>query len=495
MGKIRTLVCVSVLLAGCGGGEKAKSYLFEPESALATATKATKIMHSSVDFPRGLTLNMPGYILGIEKSPRERVTTSRWQEIPTQHLRIPSDERRTTLLADAVYVDTKAHVITHIMEYDLQSSANNNFQRMSGCALYNLYEHDAADAKIECADHLPALKKDELTQAFDHSWAALDRFDQSLNARMTDDKPPTHIVVYVMGWNTPQIEAVRNFNSLAGHLMDAADQEAVAFRPLIIGVTWPSLWRGVPLVPSFITQPLSYRNKSNDADEIGLTWLGVLIHDYLAKYRTQAPVVVVGHSFGARATSRAVFTGPAIAKNGTASGDNYNRVADLVISLQGAYSKNRFLTKDDKGREDQPYDHFRSQAGQVLLTASSLDSAVDLGFWADAAGNEESWEDECSGTAAAQNPIFHCQNLKQKSDFLTLVRALPKKLCVKGDPASCRIQYLKLDPIIRFNAAETGGNAHSDVYRAPIGVLTWEAIKKYAPGKLGPIATDNGLRS
>jgi len=481
------------ILTGCSN---IPSYLQETEEALGTESQANKIMHSGVDFPRGLSLSMPGYVIGVEKAPRARVTTARWQTSPRslgkQHVRIPADERRTNRIADTLYTDAKAHVVTHIMKYDVETSPVSAYQRTKGCALYNLYERDAADAKIECDHYLPALAHDQLKNSFDNSWRALDYFRMSLLERLRGENAPTHLVVYVMGWNTPQIEAYRNFNSLAGHLVDAAEVDQTReFRPLVIGMTWPSLWRGLKLVPNFISQPISYRNKADDADEIGMSWLGVLIHDVLVDVRNQVdreqgryiPIVAVGHSFGARAVSRAVYTGPAIARNEeSAPSNNYNRVADLMIGLQGAFSKNRFHPKGGKGEEDQPYDHFRYQAGQTVLTASQHDKAIDLGFWAESAGNEESWDDECAAPDAASNPLFNCQNVSEKSDFVPILRNLPRKACIGNDPTSCRIQYVRMDPIVRFNAAETGGGAHSDIYRAPIGRLTWEMIKKYAPG-------------
>lgn len=62
----------------------------------------------------------------------------------------------------------------------------------------------------------------------------------------------SHILVFIMGWNTVQAEAVRNFNSMIGHLLDevearrktikckgqAEDVRPVCrFKPLFVGVT------------------------------------------------------------------------------------------------------------------------------------------------------------------------------------------------------------------------------------------------------------------
>ncbi|EOV8180916.1 hypothetical protein ACOIQQ_005466, partial [Raoultella planticola] len=39
------------------------------------------------------------------------------------------------------------------------------------------------------------------------------------------------------------------------------------FRPLVIGITWPSYWS------TGLVNVVSYPNKANDADELGLIWL------------------------------------------------------------------------------------------------------------------------------------------------------------------------------------------------------------------------------
>ncbi len=507
---------IVALLGGCSS-DKAVSYLEVPEDALGTGSGSNKIMHTAVDYPRGILLNFPGYLIGVEKALSRKVTTSDWQTSPRKaglpHVRIPSNESKTNVLADQIYEQPKAHIISHILEYSVKPGSKHALPRVSGCALYSLYTLPESETNYDCEDTKKAKKdtteKDTTKQKekpFAASWKALKRLNRSITDKMKGINPPTHIIVYTLGWNTPQEKAIRNMNSLGGHLIEVAADENADFRPLIIGVSWPSLWRNVSFVPNFISQPFSYPNKANDADELGMSWLGVLMHDILPKFRDEknaenkngpVPIIVIGHSFGARANTRAVFTGPAIHPRGkTAPENNVNQIVDLVISLQGAYSKNRYLTDPlpQFGGENYPYKHFGKQAGKVILTASIYDKGNEVAFWTDFAGTGRSWKSECGEKAVQPNKDFDCYTFSEEGEdkpeetIRNAFSSFKKKgeICDPSKEDECKILYLNADSIIRFNASGTGGGAHSDIYRAPIGVLTWEAIKKFAPGKSVP---------
>jgi len=122
----------------------------------------------------------------------------------------------------------------------------------------------------------------------------------------------THVLVLVMGWNTAQDEAIRNFNDMVGNLVEAAKEgpgsPQTAFRPLLIGISWPSYWYH-SLINGF-----SYLNKANDADELGISWINLLVNRELPrameKAHVKVPVVMIGHSFGARVVTRVAGASP-----------------------------------------------------------------------------------------------------------------------------------------------------------------------------------------
>lgn len=63
-----------------------------------------------------------------------------------------------------------------------------------------------------CADgSVPTV---EPTQAYVRSWDALAFLKTRLREHLRPGHGYSHLVVASMGWNTDQVEAVRNFNSL-----------------------------------------------------------------------------------------------------------------------------------------------------------------------------------------------------------------------------------------------------------------------------------------
>ena len=93
--------------------------------------------------------------------------------------------------------------------------------------------------------------------------------------------------------------------------------DGVPFRPLFVGVTWPSEW-SAPLV--------SIANKMNDADELGMTWVSRVVRDVLVplKRAHSIPLILAGHSLGARLMTRAVFGMPQLVDI------NLNRFLDVL---------------------------------------------------------------------------------------------------------------------------------------------------------------------
>lgn len=99
-----------------------------------------------------------------------------------------------------------------------------------------------------------------------------------------------------MGWNTGEIEALESFNNLSGFLADAAERspEGKPFKPLVIGVTWPSAWSFGTSPTDDLLRGISFANKKNDADEVGAVWLSRLLHDILPRVRGQGAGPQVG---------------------------------------------------------------------------------------------------------------------------------------------------------------------------------------------------------
>ena len=81
------------------------------------------------------------------------------------------------------------------------------------------------------------------------------------------------------------------------------------------------------------------------------------------------PVIAIGHSFGARAMTRALFSSPLINDEKMVTSP-----VNLAVSLQGAMSINRFFPS--LGNEGAPYRDYVSLVNtKIVLTASRFDSA------------------------------------------------------------------------------------------------------------------------
>jgi hypothetical protein len=79
-----------------------------------------------------------------------------------------------------------------------------------------------------------------------------------------------------------------------------------AFRPMFVGVTWPSLWNTLGYA--------SFRNKGHDADEVGHIYIAWLLHRLAPELKRELDlkVVAIGRSFGARMVTRGLFSRPLV---------------------------------------------------------------------------------------------------------------------------------------------------------------------------------------
>lgn len=341
--------------------------------------------------------------------------------------------------------DGKLLYITHIIE--------NNPATRRGCALYNLYAINHTPQFAEDCEH-SAPPPADLATAFKDSWRALDQLKSALSDQVASGRY-TDLVVLTMGWNTPQEEAVRNFNAIVGSMKQAAGK--ARFEPLVIGVTWPSMWANAWLDPLF--KIVSFPYKAHDADELGLSWLAVLLHDTIAPARGKLNVIVIGHSFGSRAASTAACVGPVIRDGRHAES---RAPIDHLINLQGAFLSERLFGEDDAGF------HFPTGCTNVrnlVLTSSSRDTAMNKPFWGLYAGDERSYDKQCRG----QGRLLRCAEAGPEGGLKS-----------DGLNPDSNILYINANQLIRENAYQTGGGAHSDIYRRETGRLIYDLTRPRA---------------
>lgn len=451
MKKIWIFVLSVSLLTGCASTEKRR---LEPvERLLKTDGTTTMLFHSTLYYPTELSLRFDGYIVGIEKSPRDKISSP-------EDLRIKGveDAGLDQTETENKLIDSKLLFISHIM----QNSADQN--GLGNCTIYNAYNlketPEVQQLSLPCQgfSHPPILAK----EAYKTSWDALGNLETSMSRRIAKGNY-SHIVVITMGWNTVQEEAVRNFNSIVTNLKRAAGPD---FKPLVVGVTWPSQWQSDWFGP--IYKILSFPIKSADADELGLSWLGVLLHQTLPKIKGNLPVVVIGHSFGSRASSVAACVGPAI----------YDKDPQLersqieaLVNFQGAFLSNRLFGEQDRGfhypvlhQNEGSVDHNLGcfNVKNIVLTSSIYDTAMNSAIWGVYAGDERSYSKMCDGDSVK----IRCG----KADSMGHVPSFT------SNPTGSNVTYIDASDLVHENAYLSGGGAHSDIYRKEHGILLKEVL-------------------
>ena len=394
-----------------------------------------------------LLLPFDAYVVGVEKDNASRVgevreCTPGFAGGDCLDIEAPYFADRPTLRDNIRSKYLNQHrptFISHVARFDGSEAP---------CFLVN--RHDSARPCTPGAGPLPG--DTPVTQSF----AALRRLGEDLDVRLAQLKP-SHVLVYAMGWNTQQIETLDNFRRLAAHLTDAAREAGdTTFRPLLIGLTWPST--GSPLIAAS-----DYGIKAKDADETGAIWENLLVNRELRrlKPRHDFRLIVVGHSFGARLTSRAVFSGPLV-------GASEEPVVDLLIGLQGAYSYQRYLAAESgdspEGREGAPYRDHGRLAGMVALTSSRWDTAVTQAlhgpyFVGSAEVFQRTQSDDLS-------EWFVHQTVSADGRLPVTPRCDPK-----------RVLMIDASAVIVGNEPGTSGGAHSVIYTPHIGRLSHQLIR------------------
>ena len=458
---------------------------------------------------RGLGLHFPGYLLGVEKTSRQTLgllggpfgacSDSDSEDIFRQaFLRVPL---RTgggfddpTCLLKRRLDDRRRMFLSHVVAFRALNA--NATTRIGGAVLYDVYARNDLLCTIQQAaatGQPPAWEKGAFFAGRAQGLAELENaLRADLLSAQQSGKPYSHVFVYVMGWNTGEAASIENFNALFGYLLDAAAVDASAgshFRPLFIGLTWPSTWSfGTSAWDQFV-RGVSFWNKKNDADELGTTWANYLVNEVLTRIKQEHErlrVVLVGHSFGARAVSRALYSCPWLAT----PGDCQNTV-DLVVGLQSAFGRSRFrhglspawqeaIAVHPMHHEGIPYTDYSQFAAYRAKQAylwSRYDSATSLS--AMIGGNNEVERTRAPGN---QDLFQHLDDpaagddrspLPPSSEVISRVRQLAAH--------DRRVLLIDGAGFVRYDTPYHGGDAHSDIYTRETGQLTWELVKKYAP--------------
>jgi len=341
-------------------------------------------------------LGFPGYVLGVEKAMREAVGFPQGPNRRVLHSHdpyrfAPPDMRNATgSLLDIqnqanqfrrVNNDPKVSYVSHLVGYD-QVKANGAVQPSLLYTHFSetIFDTEGSQSQKPCQN----IRNESL---YENSWDALDclqtDLDEKLQAAAAAGSPHTHVVLMAMGWANDQYVSIRRFNGLLHKTKLFAEREGSTFRPLVIGITWPSVWGGLHSFELLndIRHVSSYPARSSDADEIGYTVanhvLNVIMPQIEAKY--DISTVAIGHSMGARMLSRAYYSGHVL------NNQEMRRAGEgpLLIGLQPAFSANRYSANIPPSlvgqifapAEGSPYQEVARPGGLAAFTWSEEDTA------------------------------------------------------------------------------------------------------------------------
>jgi hypothetical protein len=440
-----SLLAITIIVAACGS----QRYYAGPEDALETSGYYHLQDHITTYYPNGIALNFPGYIVGFEESSRKLVTSAPDDVIIDQTIFTAGHtvERLTKALRyDVPY-------ISHIMRYEGKPYGEGN------CSVYNLYHNNGTTIVKPCNDdprnQLPDQKA--YNKTFTRSWDALDLLKERIAADVESNQY-THLVVAIMGLDTAQEEAIRNYRSIISSIRKDAQSD---FKPLFIGITWPSFFANRWFDP--LWEALAYHPIADRADILGLSWLGALFDEVIMPHGDKIEISVIAHSFGARAATMGICVGPVILRN---KGSNHQveaiRKVNNFIGLAPAFSLSRFVEGEFLLYENVYYKDYCPTIERFIFTASSKDSAFKPVFWSDPVGNHEFMTRYCS----------------KKHDVSVSCTATSPDGRIQGFDPSAKISYIDTSSVMRYTMPGVGsaGGGHSDIYRPEIGRFLWNAI-------------------
>lgn len=288
------------------------------------------------------------------------------------------------------------------------------------------------------------------------------------------------------------------------------------FRPLFVGVSWPSGLRfgSVWWLIGDLRKSLSYIPKAKDADEIGVVWANRVLWDILVplKKTKKIPLILIGHSLGARIVTGAVFSrgifDVSVGKGQPEISWDNDYDIDLVIGLQGAFSVNRFIPGE--GKEGSPYSDFkeRHSVNKFIFTWSKNDWANPVAYWFTGEehmggiyGYAKSYERQGkdifdhfeieAGKELLSSYDVEFKNVEIEKEFKknvvwcrwlweitqdVLSKALVRNEWNQSFSYSEKISIVDASALIRNKPYGKGGIAHSDIYTPGIAAFVWDCI-------------------
>lgn len=438
----------------------------QEEKAIGTRGAIARY-HALLNTPFTHPMVADGYIIGIEKSPRAKIgfegkgADSNRLIAPAKSARAlhPRDLAQQQGSFDAALDDPKVMFVSHILRY---GSATKDPETKVDLA-YSAYSKTAFGPYAAAP----------LSRAYEAGWTALEQLQEQIiddveRAKAQND-PYTHLLFASMGWNNDQFESVARYNAIVQHTQRAARVNGARFKPLVIALTWPSVWGGSSAfdLANRAAHIGSYTVKARDADEIGYGIANYLLNASLPRIEahTGLQTVLLGHSMGARILTRAYFSADLLIDNTPRSG-----AGPTVISLQAALSANRFLPEYQLvppfrwviSGEGGPYQNNATQSGLMAMTWSTHDSANPVARFATGARHVGG---KAGAKRIAKEPEldarFETVTLQGNDDISNLIGPC------EAVRQNRKVLYVNASDIIV---------SHGDIANPEVGKLVWKLV-------------------
>ena len=345
--------------------------------SLGTSSKSLSTYHVVAGYEdkdrseHKVKLEYEGALIAIEKALRENICAPKGFD--TARFRYPDSSNKARLAnMKRITDDPKTMFISHIVTYDKGTSSSVSAKIPF---LHNVYRPGATPCETEKDPSSP----------YKQGWDALNKLEGELSYKLANASDPfTHILIMAMGWNNDQAESINRYNKIVKHLKIAAEIRNQNFKPLVIGLSWPSVW-GTSTIPIWkqLLHIFSYGNKADDADEVGFTYGNYIVNKIARdlKKQTNTKVVLIGHSMGARLLTRSIFSSHLLKDDEAKLAQN--NYIDYVFGLEGAFSINRFVEGSKllfpatlfRSGEGYPYSDYDQLNSKLIMTWSKHDKA------------------------------------------------------------------------------------------------------------------------
>lgn len=403
---------------------------------LGTNSRANRSFHQFIVDPTTLRFKNDGMLLCFEKVERNRIivvnkkkhyysTNNQFELFDIDRdlncMKTKDFSIRAIALIKDIFNDPKPFVLTHWVS----TSRNSNKLEYNAYKTIGEQNYNLAKATINQFEEISEIVRVKFSE---------ENF--------------THLVITCSGWNNYQVDSSQLYENWIKNTTEASKSGSTStkFKPFVIGFTWSSRW----IIPG-----VSIFNKANDADELGISHVNFFLWKCLLPsiHKQDIPILTIGHSFGARVLSRAIYSRFML------NSYDKNLFIDKSIDFQGAYPYSRYTKKANSNGKLYTIE---MPVKKHYITYSKFDYALKFAFWS-------------VGYIGNNNSISKILKSDAKSNFYFASLDSSGRI-VNGCNGKNKILVDAKSIINKISSIASG--AHNDVQDIEAGQFIWEVINR-----------------